>query len=66
MSTSTSTGDGGGDDEPRHVIATGQTRFQSSKIAPPQPNWEVLSDRVVCVLAMNPGPCERAFSMLHT
>ena len=26
MSTSTSTGDGGGDDEPRNVIATGQTR----------------------------------------
>eukprot|EP00924_Labyrinthula_sp_SR-Ha-C_P016442 maker-scaffold_6-snap-gene-3.50-mRNA-1 protein AED:0.15 eAED:0.15 QI:0/0/0/1/0/0/2/0/375 len=41
---------------PRNVVAKGMKRFDIGKVAPPQPDIEVLSSTVVSVLAGNPGP----------
>ena len=41
-------------EQPRNVIATGMKRFEVGKVAPPQPNWEKLSERVIDVLGQNP------------
>jgi len=38
----------------RNVIAVGLQRFAEGTLQP-QPDWEQLTDRVVCVLAQNPG-----------
>jgi len=40
----------------RNVIATGMKRFEIEKFPPPQPDTEVLSDIVSCVLGQNPSP----------
>jgi glyoxylase-like metal-dependent hydrolase (beta-lactamase superfamily II) len=38
-----------------NVVGQGMQRFEVGKVAPPQPNWERLSDNVVCVLGQNPS-----------
>lgn len=38
----------------RNVVAVGLQRFAEGALQP-QPDWEQLTDRVVCVLAQNPG-----------
>ena len=40
----------------RNIVAKGMERFELDKFAPPQPDWEILSDRVICVLGANPAP----------
>lgn len=39
----------------RNIVAVGQQRFTEEPL-PPQPRWEKLSERVVCVLCPNPSP----------
>lgn len=47
--------DSDGDDSGRqNVIGQGMKRFEVGKVAPPQPNWVKLSDRVISVLGQNP------------
>mmetsp|Transcript_70787 Transcript_70787/g.162285 ORF Transcript_70787/g.162285 Transcript_70787/m.162285 type:complete len:498 (+) Transcript_70787:52-1545(+) len=41
-------------DGPRNIVAEGMSRFQTD-VDTSQPPWEVLSDRVTCVLAANPN-----------
>lgn len=41
---------------PRNVIAKGQKRFEKQRTLPAQPDSEVLSDRVICILGKNPSP----------
>ena len=41
----------------RNILARGMKRFESlGRVAPPQPEVERLSDRVICILGMNPMP----------
>eukprot|EP00750_Incisomonas_marina_P007527 INCI14993.15.p1 GENE.INCI14993.15~~INCI14993.15.p1 ORF type:complete len:467 (-),score=78.24 INCI14993.15:46-1446(-) len=50
---------GGGQDKnssPRNVIAKGQKRFEKQRTLPAQPDSEVLSERVICILGKNPSP----------
>eukprot|EP00929_Paragymnodinium_shiwhaense_P074918 TRINITY_DN38317_c0_g1_i2.p1 TRINITY_DN38317_c0_g1~~TRINITY_DN38317_c0_g1_i2.p1 ORF type:complete len:501 (-),score=98.19 TRINITY_DN38317_c0_g1_i2:68-1570(-) len=41
--------------QPRNVLARGMARFESGSTASPQPDWEELSPRVICVLGQNPS-----------
>lgn len=43
-------------EERRNVVARGMKRFEIEKFPPPQPDFEVLSKRVCCVLGQNPSP----------
>jgi hypothetical protein len=45
-----------GVDSSRNVVADGLERFSDAGKLPAQPPWEALSERVICVLAGNPGP----------
>ena len=46
----------GSPDSSRNVVADGLERFSVASELPAQPPWESLSERVICVLAGNPGP----------
>ena len=39
----------------RNVVAVGLNRFEGTGGLQPQPDWEQLTDRVVCILAQNPS-----------
>lgn len=39
----------------RNVVAVGLNRFEGSGGLQPQPDWEQLTERVVCILAQNPS-----------
>lgn len=43
------------DETNKNLVPAGMSRFVARDALPPQPPWERLSDRVICVLGKNPG-----------